>query len=660
MVDEPSEDMGVETGIVDTDDFLAKAMQSFELCRDTDTENRELQEEDMRFVWLREQWPEQVVQKRRTEGRPCLVLDKTQSFIRQVVNDARMNKPQIKVKPVDSSGDPETAEIYGGLIKNIEYASDADVAYDTAMNYAVGSGRGYFKINTRYSTDDTFDQDIVFERVSNPLSIWGDPCSTAADSSDWNVAWEIEPLTKVEYQDAYPGKDIVDFSEFESMDDPWWDGERALIGKWWKREIVESEVLMVMLAGQTDPIVMELDSFTENQQEIESLGGQVLARRPIKKHKVTCYILSGKQVLETIEWPGSYIPIVPVYGDEVTVEGKRWFSSLIRPAMDAQRNYNYWRSMMTETVALAPRVPYIGPEDAFRGDDEAKWATANSEPHAFIGYKGQTAPVRQAPASAAMADMQMALSASDDMKAILGIQDASLGIQSNETSGKAIMARQREGDVSTFHFIDNLSRAIKHAGRILVDLIPHVYNSARIIRVLGPEGETETVSIAPEDQQQAMQAKMARQQEQLGETLRIYDLSRGKYDVAVETGPSFTTQREEGREALIELIRAFPQAAGPLADIVLKMFDFPGAQEAAERIAQAQQSQGQPEADPAQMMELQAKQQDAALKAQEAAAKFQLEQQKLQVDQYRAETERAKVQHEISRPTEPPRMDYPQ
>lgn len=650
----------VETGIVDTDDFLAEAKEAFCRARDIDSENRLLQEEDLRFVWLREQWPLEVIDKRRREGRPCLTLDKTQAFVRQVVNDARMNKPQIKVKPVDSGSDPDTAEIIAGLIRNIEYASDSDIAYDTAMRDSVSSGRGYFKINTRYATDDTFDQDIVFERVADPLTIWGDPASVAADSSDWNEAWEIEPMTKEQYEKAYPGEEVVSFSDFESMDDPWWDGDRVLICRYWRRELVASEALMVLLAGEIEPQVVEASVYEGNREAFEQAGAQILARRPIQRHEVKCHILSGVQVLETINWPGSYIPIVPVYGDEVTVDGKRWFSSLIRPAMDAQRNYNYWRSTTTELVALAPKAPFIGPEEAFQGDDEHKWATANQESWSYIGYKGQTPPQRQPFAGVPAGALQEALNASDDMKATLGIYDASLGARSNETSGRAIMARQREGDVSTFHFIDNLSRAIKHAGRILVDLIPHVYSSARMIRILGPEGEPQTVPVAPEEQQQMFMQRLMQRQEEVAETLKVYDLSRGKYDVAVETGPSFTTQREEGREALIELTRSFPQAAPVLADLILKMFDFPGAEEAAERISQIHQQGQQQGSDPAKVAEFEQKQQENALKAQEAAVAAQQDAEKLRIDAYRAETERMKVMHELRQPAQAPRMDYPQ
>lgn len=653
--------LGVEDGIVEVDESLwEEAMELFELYRDADRDNRALQIDDLRFTKLREQWPQEVIDSRTREGRPCLTLDKTQAFIRQVVNEVRLNKPQIKVKPVDGGSDPETAEILAGLIRNIEYSSDGDVARDTAADFAVSSGRGYYRINTRYATDDTFDQDLIIERIANPLSVFGDPYSTAADSSDWMGCFVIDTLSEGAFTKRFPDAEMVDWESYcEGCREGWFDGECVQIAEYWKREEVAGEAFM-LASGE----VVRDDVYAAHpDQFLDGETGQplaIMARRPVKRFKVTCYVLSGLEVLETTEWPGSYIPIIPVYGDEINVDGKRWFSSLIRPVKDAQRNYNYWRSSATELVALAPKTPFIGYEAAFNGEDAAKWATANVQSHAFISVpKGTEIPQRQPFAGVPAGALQEALNANDDMKSILGIYDASLGARSNETSGVAINARKQEGDVSTFHFIDNLSRAMKHEGRILIDLIPHVYSSARIIRTLGPEGEVETKMIGD---QEAIQAAQIRAAEQAQEIDRIYDLSVGKYDVAVETGPSFTTQREEGNAALMELIRAFPQAAPALAGLVLKTFDFPGADDAAEAIEamQAQAEQGQqkqpdPVAAAKAEADAQAKMADLQLRAQEAQEKAALEREKLGLDAYRAETERMKLVHEMRQPTELPR-----
>jgi hypothetical protein len=315
-----------------------------------------------------------------------------------------------------------------------------------------------------------------------------------------------------------------------------------------------------------------------------------------------------------------------VYGDEVNIEGRRHLRSLVRDAKDPQRMFNYWRTTSTELVALAPRAPFIGPKGAFKTDAD-KWATANTDNHAYIEFDGATPPARQEFAGVPAGALQEALNASDDIKSILGLFDASLGAASNETSGRAILARQREGDVSTFHFVDNLSRAIRHAGRILIDLIPHVYSQPRIVRVLGPGGEPATVAVnQPAGQPGAPSAMQA-----------VYDLGAGKYDLTVEAGPSFTTRREEAANQMLELIRAFPQAAPVLGDLLAKNLDWPGAEEIAQRLKTLlpPQLQGQAQGGQAGQQVASLQQQIAALQADQS-----VQNRKLDIEQFRAETDR--------------------
>lgn len=640
----------------------AEALELFDLCNSTDSENRELARDDIRFVKKREQWPEQVRRQREEEGRPCLVIDQLGSVVRQVVNDARLNKPSIKVKPVDSKADPKTAEILGGLIRNIEYASNADVAYDTAIDYAVTSGRGYFRISAQYASDDTFDQDLIIERISDPMSVFGDPYSTEADSSDWNVAFVVDTISEDEYEKRFRGKEVVSWDALCALNNDWFDGERATIAEYWRREEVESYAVMLSTGEvvQADEMPELQSVYQEGLPQLDPVTGDavgwiqepiiVMAVRPIKSHKVTQYILSGKEILETVEWPGKYIPIVPVYGDDFVYDGKRWFSSLIRPAKDAQRMSNYWESTNTELVALQPKTPYIGPESAFQGEDAHKWETANSESWSYIGYKGSVPPQRQPLPSISSGALQMRLNAVDAIKQITGVYDASLGARSNETSGRAIMARQREGDVSTFHYIDNLARSIRHAGRIIIDLIPHFYSSERVIRILNPEGEPESVQVGSSEAAMVAQREAVETQQ---EVQQIYALGVGKYDVAVDSGPSFTTQREEFNAFVTELMRAMPQYADLLGPLALQSFDAPGVDKLMEEIERRQQMAAQQASQPD--PEQQAKMAEQALKAREAQEKAALEREKLALDWYRAETDRIKAAQDAMQPRPAPR-----
>ena len=574
------------------DDILKEAQEAFKLCDDAEAKNRQLWLDDVKFARLGEQWPDAVRKQREAEGRPCLTINKLPAFIRQVTNDARQNKPSIKCYPVDDDASEETAEIINGLIRQIEYSSNAEVAYDTALESAVTGGFGYFRISTDYAMDDQFDQDIRIEAVTNPLNIYGDPYSTAADSSDWNVAFVTEQLKEDDFKKKYPKASLEAFDGGKEAND-WFAGDKVRIAEYWTRDEIAKTLLKM-----SDGSVTYEDSYLKIKDIYDVSGITVIGTRPARGYKVTQRIITGAEVLETNKWAGRYIPIIPVYGDVVNVEGQRHFLSLIRSAKDSQMNFNFWRTAATELVALAPKTPFIGPKGAFNSDAD-KWATANTKSHAYIEYDGQMPPQRQPFAGVPAGALQEALNSADDMKSIMGIYDASLGARSNETSGRAIMARQREGDVSTFNFIDNLTRGIRHAGRVIVDLIPHVYDAPRIVRIMHEDGKNESVKINQEHQAEAPNQDGAMQGAQQGMVspeeqkeiqefnqgvIKLYDVTVGKYDVVCKSGPSYTTQREEAANQMMQFMQAMPQTAPIIGDLVAKNLDWPGAEEIAERM----------------------------------------------------------------------------
>lgn len=682
---------------------LEAARRDYERAREAWEENRARAREDLAFARLGRQWPAEIERQRSLEDRPCLTFNKMPAFIRQVVNDARQNKPSIRIHPQDSGADPRTARIINGLIRNIETSSDADVAYDTAIEQAVGQGFGFWRINTRYARDFSeqdvptelshgpspgrpvlsgtglFDQDIVIERIANPFTVLGDPRSTAADSSDWNLAFIVSTLSRGEYERAYPEAKKVDWDhDFAGCPD-WIDGDNVVVAEYWTRERVKREI--VALSDGSTAEAGELKKRPERYAGLEVVGEP----RTVESWKVVQRIVSGAEVLRTVDWAGQYIPIVPVYGDEVIdEEGRRHFRSLIRDARSAQQMFNYWRTTTTELVALAPKAPFIGPKGTF--DSDPNWLTANSQSHAYLEYDNKgAAPQRQPFSGVPAGALQEALNAADDMKSIIGIYDASLGARSNETSGRAILARQREGDVSTFHFVDNLSRAIRHGGRIILDLIPKVYSTARIIRVLGEDLAPATARIAPTGSAfaEAMADKSAVDAPPDVETggpdpalEAIYDLTVGKYDLTVSAGPSFTTRREEAALQMEAFIQKAPQAAMIIGDLYAKNLDWPGADEIAERLkrmvppqalgvppaggppagqalesaqldpaVQAQIAQGMQviQAQQARIAELEQAAQGKAAELQMKQAELALKARAIQVDEYRAETERMKA-----------------
>ncbi len=631
-----------------TTDLLAEGMAAFERCQDAEKDNRTTALDDIRFSRLEEQWPDQIRRQRDLEERPSLTINKMPAFIRQVVNDARQNRPAIKVHPVDSDADPKTAEVINGLIRNIEYTSNADVAYDTAIEASVSGGFGYWRVGLDYAYDDSFDLDLSIERVANQFSVYGDPDSMSADSADWNVAFIVEPTRKDDYLARYKGKKganekeiCTDFeSDAWSNAGVWLDDETVMLAEWWKREETEREIVKC-----SNGIVYGVEELEANPdlQALLATGVLKIVGKPrmAKSHKVTQRTMSGADIIDEKSWLGRYIPIVPVYGDEIVVEGKRYFRSLIHSAKDSQRMFNYWRSTSTELVALAPRVPFIGPKGAFNTDAD-RWATANTVSHSYLEYDGTQPPQRQpldvGPAAGAL---QEALNASDDMKAIIGMYDASLGARSNETSGKAILARQKEGDVATFHFIDNLSRAIRHTGRILIDLIPKVYSEERIIRVLGEDGVPKTRRINTPEAVPQMGPEGTPELDKEGNPIaEVYNLTAGKYDLTVTSGPSFTTRREEAAYQMTEFVRAFPAAAPVIGDILAQNLDWPGADEIAERLKSINPALQQQKGLPPEVQQMIQQGQEAIKQLTQKVEALEADK---SVDQFNADTERMKV-----------------
>ena len=645
------------------DDLLKEDLEAFDEVEQAEADQRKSMLEVLRFVKLGEQWHEADIAKRKKEGRPCLTINRLPAFGKQVLNDARQNRPSIACHPVGDGADKDTAEILQGLIRNIEYTSSADIAYDTALDFSVNCGIGYATVNIDYSCDDTFDKDIKIDRVVNPFAVYGDPSSKAADSSDWESAFVIDDLAEDEFKKRHPkAKSQSDFqADGEVKGQDWFGQERVRIAERWTREKVPTRLLKL----SNGALMMEAE-FLKLKDILDATGITVEGDRATSTYKVLQRIITGAEILESNVWAGKYIPIIPCYGDEVNIEGKRSYQGLFQFAMDVQRNYNYWRTASTELVALSPKAPWVGPIDAFSSDSD-KWATANSEAHQYIGYDGPTAPQRQPFAGVPAGSLQEAMSASDDLKNIMGLHDASLGKQGNETSGRAILARQREGDIATFNFIDNQRRFIEHIGRVLVDLIPKVYDVARIIRVMKEDGSNYAVPVNQPVQQQAPQGENGapplpgqppqykpvdpEQQQEIEGLIKTFDLTAGKYDVVCASGPSFTSRREQAAEQMMQFIQSNPATAPLIGDLIAKNLDWPGADEIAKRL----QGMLPPGAAGKNPQLMQAEDAINQLKGQMQQMGQQLEEKRteLSIKQFEAETKRMQLQGDGPTPTEP-------
>jgi hypothetical protein len=612
-------------------EVLAEAREEYSDDLAAWSENRNQGLNDLRFG-MGEQWPIEIANQRQREGRPCLTINLQPSFIRQVVNEGRQNRPQIKVRPVDNNADVQTAKIFDGLIRHVESSSDADIAYDTALDSACRTGMGFFTIDVDYAYDDSFDQEIQFGRVGNPFAVVFDGESTAGDSSDWRRAFITELMDRDDFERMYPGADGGGF-EGDDKVNPWCSENQVRLAQYWKKEEVERKVLL-MSNGE----VVDAERYEDPEvMEVFQMAGVVPTQERLTKScNIIKRIISGQEILGETKWRGNIIPVIPVYGEEINLEGRRYFRSLIHDGKDAQRMFNYWRTTATELLALTPKAPWIAPKGAFKTDAN-KWATVNTQTWGTLEYDGAVPPQKQPFDQVPTGVLQEAINAADDMKRIIGIHDASLGVPGDEISGKAIRYRKHQADTSVYHFIDNLNRGIRCGGRVLIDLIPQVYSGPRIIRILGIDGKPQNVALSPPGQAQQVQPPQGFD--------RVYDITQGHYDLVVEAGPSYATRREESVESILSFISAFPASAPILGDMVAKMSDWPEHEEVAARLEtllppniQAQikgQPPPPPQIPPEVMMAQQKAQADLQISMQKAQQAAQLEAQKAQNQQER-------------------------
>ena len=575
-------------------DILTVARSRLDMAVSSLAESREDEMDDLRFYagspdnhW---QWPADVlatrgaVQGQTINARPTLTINKLPQHVRQVTNDQRQNRPGAKVIPVDDNADVEVAEVFNGMIRHIEYISDADVAYDTACENQVAYGEGYIRLLTEYCDDKTFDQDIKIGRIRNSFSVYMDPLIQDPTGADAKWCFITEDVTKAEYERMYP--DAAPISTLQSLG----VGDQS-ISNWLNEDTVRiadyyyidyNKATLNLYPGNATAF-----EGTPEDKELRAIYGKPKRNRVSDRPVVRYCKINGYEILEQREWAGKWIPVIRIVGNEFEVDGRLYVSGLVRNAKDAQRMYNYWVSQEAEMLALAPKAPFIGYGGQFEGYED-KWKTANTNNWPYLEVNpdvtdGQGAvlplPQRAQPPMASSGLLQAKSGAAEDIKATTGQYNASLGMGSNERSGKAILARQREGDVGTYHYGDNLARGVRHIARQLIDLIPKIYDTQRIARVIGEDGETKMAKINP-DQEMPVNKIV----DENGIVIeKIYNPGVGKYDVVATTGPGYATKRQEALEAMAQLLQGNPQLWQVAGDLFVKNMDWPGAQEMSAR-----------------------------------------------------------------------------
>lgn len=620
------------------DDIVKEAIEALQISYDYDRDNRREAMEDLRFT-AGFHWSDAAKAERK--NRPMITINRSSQFLRQVSNPIRQNMPTLKVEPEGENGE-DMSELANGLFRRIQYNSSASHVYASAVEHMVACGIGWFRVVSDYVDDDSFDQELMVKRIFNPLSVYPDPSALEPDRSDMNWCMVSELMPKSAFEQRWKGKSAT------GVDAPgnggsgsginWGAGDYVRVAEFWKRSETERTIAKLKTGD-----VIDITNMPKKQMAMIQSMGMIEGTRKTKGHKVTMQLVSGADVLEDVyECPCKWIPVIPVIGAEIPLETGVYRHGLIRFQREPQQLHNYFMSVAAETLGQQPKAPYLVTPKQI-GKYKALWDNANVNSTPYLPYEPDTnvpggAPTRIAPPPLPVGLIQMAQMLADDMKATTGVYDASLGNKSNETSGVAINARKEQGDNATSHFVDNLEHSLEHLGRVLLNMIPSIYDTQRSLRLMGEDGtETQTQINAPAIAED-------------GEPVVYNDMGQMNFKtVRVIMGPSYASKRQEAVAQLTALIQAMPELGAISGDIIARNMDVDGAEELAKRakallppaVLQMEDPESaqaaQPPPDPMAEMQMQGAQQMMQFELQSANSKAQQEQSK-------AEQEAAKVE----------------
>lgn len=562
-------------------DIVAEAKERFQRAKDAYGTTRVQAIEDTKFAmgdsdngW---QWPDEIRSARAVDKKVCLTVNMTAQHCNQIINNIRQNRPACRVIPQDSGADKKTAEIFAGLIRNIQTSSNADDAHDLAAEHAVYGGEGFWRITTEYESETSFDQVIKIKQCPNPQLVYIDPDCQELDKSDAEWGFVFEDISKEQAQREY-GKDVA---SWQPSKDGWVTEDTVRIAEYFYCEFKKDTA--VLLVDNTTALKSELP---EGAQIAMGPDGKPMERETEVCQWKWCKLVGGyDEPKEKRDWPGKYIPIVAVVGKELNVDGKVVRKGIVRDLKDPARMVNFSYSEAIQTLALQNKIPYIAATEAIEGYEQ-EWANANTSNKAYLPFNAFDdsgnaipKPERQQPAVMPAAQVQMLQLSTEQMRAASGQQNANFGIKSEAQSGVGIQRLKVQGETATFHFPDNLRRALQFEAKILIDLIPKIDDTRKIKRILGLDGKEEKVMLDPE-----MQGSYGEAEGDDGEIQKIFNPTVGLYDVAIDTGPSFQTQRQESFAMLSEMASNAPKIMDVAGDLIIRNSDIQGADQIADRI----------------------------------------------------------------------------
>lgn len=559
-----------------------RAIQRFHRAGEADDKQAAAAKFDLEFL-AGDQWPVRTRAKREANEQPSLTLNMMDEKIDWVVGEQRQSRPQIKVVPYDEHADPETADILNGMIRQIiNYSEGKEVIFDNAFESAVACGRGAFRVITEYESENSFDQIIKLKWIQNVFSVKWDPGAENYDKQDGKFFFIYQDMQKTDYEEQYPGKsaEAMPSDSSDTTMSTWLAGwttqETVRVAEYFERETTEEEIVML------ESGVTILASKIEDGMKVKLRPDGREYRRKAPVDKILWYKINGNEILDGPRvFPSKYFPIILMFGKEINVGGKRYMHGMVRPGIDAQRNINYWESKTTEVVALQPVAPFLATEKQVAGHEALYESAAKGEAVYVITYTpddqaANLKPERITPPTVPTGMENRGAVNKDNLKSTMGVHDTSYGADSKEISGKAIYARQSQGERGTYTYPDNLGRSMHTLGRVLTDMIPRTYDADRIVRMLDLNGKTHKAKLGqrPEGYNHAS----------LPPEERIYDPKVGLYDVTITVGPSYATQRQEACSMITEMTRSAPAIAPIALPRIAKLMDFPDADDFAKEL----------------------------------------------------------------------------
>lgn len=536
------------------------------------------------------QWPNMIKRSRDVDSKPCLTINMIRQHNLQIVNQAKQNKSSVKIAAKGGGATVESSKVYEGLVRNTEYISNAQAAYSTALEFAVDGGKGWWRIITDYVDNESDDQEIYIKRVVDPLAVFADPDAQERDKSDMKYLLFFDLVPKESFKELYPRfKDIGDVAPLGigAMETDWVRSGMMRVCEYF-RKVEKDDTLIRFVDPRSGERKSILKSKLPKNATKEILADPLTVTRLVKDTTIEWFLIAGEKVVDKTEWPGIYIPWVPVLGEETIIDGQYDCKGHTRNLMDAQRMYNYNSSAQVEFVALQSKTPWIAPARAI-AEYESYWTTANVMNHSVLPYNDIDddnpdakieAPRRQEPPNASPAYQAGMETAFNQMMMASGQWQNQMGMGGNERTGAAIDARKGQSDTSVFHFQDNFESAKILTGKILIDLYPRIYDTKRVMRIMADDGSDMEVELNPAAKQALTQYQNAQ-----GETIRrVMNPQIGKYDVCAQVGPAYGTKREQTVDAMTLILTQNPALTGVIGDLLLSAMDFDKAQEASQRL----------------------------------------------------------------------------